>query len=136
MIIQTASEGVSFAKKLENDSSEIYRGIIKQYARDEDLFQTFIKENRKNVTQVERAYYGVITDAIEGSYAFNIETDKYSIDIGNSGESDYTDILKKLSSIEETIIRFYTEAAEQSKSLMADLPRVFFISGKKKKEAN
>ena len=31
---------------------------------------SFAKENKKNIANIERVYYGVITDAIEGSYAF------------------------------------------------------------------
>lgn len=134
MKIHTASEGISFARKLESDSSKIYEDIIRQYGKNEDIFQSIIKENKKNIKQIERAYYGVITDAIEGGYAFNLETDEYSINIQIREGQGYNDMIKQAAANENTIIRFYTDAAEQSKSLMADLPRNFLLVAKKRKK--
>jgi len=40
--------------------------------------------------------------------------------------------LAKAIEIEEKIIKFYSDAAEQSKSLMADVPRAFKMVAKKR----
>jgi hypothetical protein len=132
MIIHTASEGVSLARKLENDSAAFYEELAKQYSKDAETFLSFSRENKKNIIQFERAYYGVITDAIEGCYAFNIEADDYALDLFVAEGTGDTDVAKKAIKLEEKIKKYYEEAAEQSKSLMADVPRAFSLIAKKR----
>ena len=132
MKLHTASETISFAKKLENESAKFYQDLSQRYARDEDVFLSFAKENGKNAVQIERAYYGVITDAIEGCYAFDIESDKYTFETTLAENASYSDALGKAIEIEEKIVKFYSDAAEQSKSLMADVPRNFVMVAKKR----
>ena len=43
-----------------------------------------------------------------------------------------SEALKKASEIEEKIMKFYSDAAEQSKSLMADVPRTFAMIARKR----
>ena len=130
MILHTASEGITFSKQLENDSADFYEKLARQNTGNADIFLAFAKENKKYITQVERAYYGVISDAIEGCFAFNIIPEDYTLD---TDIKDVADALKQAVEMEETIIKFYTDAAEQSKSLMADVPRAFTIVAKKRK---
>ena len=132
MILHTASEGITFAKKLENDSGRFYEELAQRNTKNAETFLSFAKDNKKNISQIERVYYGVITDAIEGGYAFNIDPDDYVFAIAIPDRINYADILKKAVEIEEKIIQFYTDAAEQSKSLMADVPRAFMMVAKKK----
>lgn len=132
MILHTASEGVSFAKKLENDSAEFYEKLAKQNAGDAEALLAFTRENKKNIVQVERAYYGVITDAIEGCFAFNIDPDDYALATMVRDGVDYANVLGQAVEMEKTIIKFYTDAAEQSKSLMADVPRAFLMIARKR----
>jgi RNA-splicing ligase RtcB len=98
MKLQTASETISFVKDLEEKSAKFYEDVFQRYSKDEDVLLAFAKENRKYFTQIQRAYYSVITDAIE-----------------------------------EKILDFYHVAADQSMSLMADVPRNFKIVAKKRK---
>jgi len=132
MKLHTASEVISFAKKLENDSAKFYQNLSQSYAKDEDVFLFFIKENEKNVVQTERVYYGVITDAIEGCFAFNIDPDEYMFNTALAANASYSDALEKAVEMEQKIIKFYSDAAEQSKSLMADVPRAFAMIVKKR----
>ena len=104
MIIHTASEGVTLAKQLEKESAEFYENLAKKEAKDAETLQSFTRENRKNIVQIDRVYYGVITDAIEGGYAFNLETDNYVLDTGISDNAGYPDLLKKAIEIEDKII--------------------------------
>jgi hypothetical protein len=134
MIIHTASEGISLAKKLENDSASFYESLAKKYTKNSETFLAFAKENKKNIAQTERVYFGVITDAIEGSYAFNLETDNYTLDLSVKGRAGYADTLKQAVQIEEKIIKYYIDAANQSRSLMADIPRVFDLLARKRRE--
>ena len=134
MIIHTASEGITLARKLENDSAKFYEDLAQRYTKDAEKFLSFAKENKKNVTQIERVYYGVITDAPESGFAFNIETDDYVINIAIPEDRSYADILKQAAANEEIIIKFYKTAADQSKSLMADLPRNFALVARKREK--
>ena len=135
MIIHTASEGVTLSKKLENDSAKFYEDLAQKYAKEAETFLSFAKENKKNVAQIERVYFGVITDAIEGCYAFNLETDKYLLETSLSAGASLEYSVKRAIVIEDTIIKFYSEAAEQSKPLMADVPRAFVIVARKRTES-
>ncbi len=132
MKLHTCSEVISFARKLENESAKFYEDLSQKYANDKDVFLSFAKENGKNITQIERAYYGVITDAIEGCFAFDVETDEYTLETSLAEGTRYSDALGKAIKIEGKIIKFYLDAAEQSQSLMADVPRTFKLVVKKR----
>lgn len=133
MKLHTASETISFAKKLEDESAKFYKDLSQKYGKDEDAFLSFGEENRKNIAQTERAYYGVITDAIEGCFAFDVETDEYTFETELADKANYADALSRAIEIEEKIIKFYSDAAEQSSSLMADVPRAFKMIAKKRR---
>jgi hypothetical protein len=92
-----------------------------------------IKEVRL-VKNIERIDYEVITDAIEGCFAFEIDSGEYEIETSLEDKASYTDALAKAIKIEEKMKRFYEDAAEQSKSLMADVPRTFVRIAKKRGE--
>ncbi|MBW2104751.1 MAG: hypothetical protein JRI26_01695 [Deltaproteobacteria bacterium] len=100
--------------------------------KDKDVFLSFAKENKKNIIQVERAYYGVISDALEGCFAFTIDPVEYSLKTEFGEKASYSETLGKAINIEKIIIKFYSDAAEQSKSYMADVPRAFKMIAKKR----
>ena len=132
MIINTCSGAMSFAKDLENESAKFYQNLSEKFLKEKDIFLSFIKENEDYITQIERAYYGVITDAIEGCFAFNINPEEYTYKTEIPENISYSEALERAIEIEEKIIKFYIDAAEQSKSLMADVPRAFKIVAKKR----
>jgi len=132
MKLQTTSSVISFAKSLETESAKFYESLAQRYAEAKEVSLSFAKENSKNVVQVERAYYGVITDAIEGCFAFDIESDAYAVETTLAEAASYADALGKAIELEEKIAKFYSDAAEQSKSLMADVPRAFILIAKKR----
>jgi rubrerythrin len=131
-VINTCSQAISLAKELEEQSAKFYENFSKRSAEAGDLFLSFAKENGKFVTQVQRAYYGVITDALEGCFAFDMNPEVYVLDTELTDETGHDRALAKAVTIEEKIIGFYTTAAEQSKSLMADVPRAFTLVVKKR----
>lgn len=134
MNLHTASEVISFARKLENESAKFYQDLSQKYAQDKDVFLSWAKENAKNIVQIERAYYGVITDAIEGCFAFDVNPTRYALETELAEKASHTDALAKATEMEEKIVRFYSDAAEQAKSLMADVPRNFVIIARKRNE--
>lgn len=135
MKLHTASETISFAKKLENESAKFYENLAQRYTEGKEISLSFAKENRKYIVQVERAYYEVITDAIEGCFSFEgIDTDNYSIETELLEGTSYSNALRMAIALEEKIIKFYLDTAKVSKSLMADVPRAFEKVAKKRNE--
>lgn len=134
MKLQTASSVISFARELEEDSAKFYQELAQRYPQNEDTFLTFAKENKKFVVQTERAYYGVISDAIEGCFAFDLDSEKYTMEIVLTESTEQADAVGKALKMEEMITKFYTDAANQSESLMADVPRTFKLIAKKRGE--
>jgi len=134
MRIHTASEGITLAKTLENNSAQFYGTVANRYPEATELFLAFAKENQKNVSYIQRTYYGVITDAIEGSYCFDMDPDRYAFKAHLSATDSYARTVEKAVEIEESIIAFYSEAAEQSRPLMADIPRAFVMIAKKRQK--
>jgi len=134
MKLRTASETVSFVKELEEKSAKFYEDLAQRYPKNEDVLLSYAKENNKYFGQIQRAYYSVITDAIEGGYAFDLEADDHTLDTELAEQASYSDALDKAVEIEEKMIRFYTVAAEQSMSLMADVPRNFKIVARKRQK--
>jgi len=134
MKLQTASAVISLARRLENESALFYEDLSQRYSKGKDMFAAFARENRKNVVQLERAYYGVISDAIEGCFAFDIAPEAYTIETTLARTATYRDALSKAVELEEKIGKFYSDAAEQSKSLMADVPRAFALIASKRDE--
>lgn len=133
MKLNTASAVISFAKELEENSIKYYENLIQKFPQDNETFLSFIKKNKKNIVLVQRVYYEVITDAIEGCFAFEgLNTDNYSFSIELPKDASYSDVLEKARKIEEKIQKYYSDSSEVSKSLMADIPRVFERVAKKR----
>ena len=134
MGISTCSGAISLSRELENESAKFYQEMSKRFEKDKDVFLAFAKDNVKYVTQIERAYYGVITDAIEGCFAFDLNEEDYRIQAMPSKDASYSNALKEALAMEEKILKYYHTAAEQSKHLMADVPRSFTLVAKKRSE--
>ena len=133
MKLNTTSAVISFAKELEETSIKYYENLIQKYPQNKEIFLSFIKENKKNMISVQRVYQEVITDAIEGCFSFEgLETNNYKFDADLSTKTNYTEALKNAIEVEEKIQKFYLDTAEMSKSLMADIPRVFERIAKKR----
>ena len=133
MQLNTSASVISFAKQLEADSAAFYEKLAERYPKAKEALLTLSKENSSYATMIQRAYYGVITDAIEGCFAFSVETDKYAFKKEPAKEAGLTDALNQALDMEQKLISFYTDAAEQSKAFMADVPRTFLIVARKRK---
>ena len=68
MILQTASEVISFTKELENKSAAFYQDLSQRYTEDEDVFLSFVKENGP---KGRSAGGGLITGRVLGSSPFH-----------------------------------------------------------------
>ncbi|MFC1990786.1 hypothetical protein ACFLU9_01375 [Chloroflexota bacterium] len=132
MRLNTCSGVISLSRELENESARFYEELSRKYAQDADIFLSFAKENKKNIVQVERTYYGVISDAIEGCFAFDLNPDEYKLETEPTDRANYPETVNKAIGIEETVIKFYSDAAAQSEGLMADIPRAFKLVARRR----
>jgi len=130
--LNTCSSVISFAKELENAAAKFYRDLSQKYTQDTEILLSFAKENQKNIIAIERAYYEVISDALEGCFAFDVNADEYKFKTAPDEKASYSDALAQAMEMEEKIIKFYSDAAEQSEGLMADVPRAFRMVAKKR----
>ena len=124
MRLHTASEIISLARKLEADSAELYDQLAVS-GTGHEWMRSCSAENRRFADQVERAYYGVISDAIESGFAFDMEADDFDLSAGATSEAAHACPVKAAIETERRIVRFYASAADQSGDLLADIPRVF-----------
>ncbi len=131
-IINTCSGAISLSRELERGSAQFYKNLAERTADNKDLFLSFAEENEKYVKHIERTYYGVITDALEGCFAFSLNREDYFLETELAGNATLKEAIQGAMKIEEKIIEFYNVAAEQSKSLMADIPRAFKLVVKKR----
>jgi hypothetical protein len=135
MKLNTASTAISFAKKLEDDSAKVYQELAQRYLQGKEAFLAFAKENGQNKTAIDRAYYGVISDALEGCFSFEgIDTDDYAVEAPPAKGASLAAAVKALATMEERIMRFYQAGSESSRSLMADVPRAFDRISRKREE--
>jgi len=132
MEMHTCSQIIGFTRELENTSAKFYEALSQKYAKEEDVFLSFVKENKKYLAEVERTYYEVITDAIEGCFAFDINPDEYAFQTELPEKASYAEALGRAIEMEEKIKKFCSDAAEQSKSLMADVPRALAMIARKR----
>ncbi|MCD6307205.1 MAG: hypothetical protein B1H11_01960 [Desulfobacteraceae bacterium 4484_190.1] len=132
MNLRTASETLSFIRELEEKAASFYEELAEKFPENKEDFLAFAKENRKFNKQVQMAYQSVITDAIEGCYAFDLETDDYALDTNLPSTAGLAEAAEKALGMEEKITACYTLGAEQSGSLLADVPRNFKMVVKKR----
>src|SRR4030042_6053075 len=106
MGISTCSEAISLSKELENNSAKFYQELSNKYEQEKELFLAFAKENEKYVKQIERAYYGVITDALEGCFAFDLNPEDYQFKNALPKDISYPDAVAEALNMEEIMLRF------------------------------
>jgi hypothetical protein len=133
-MLNTASAVISFIIKLEEETAKFYEKLVREFPEGKEIFLSFSKENRQNKVMVERAYYGVITDALEACFSFKegLDPTAYTVKTELAEGASYVDRLKFALETEKTIQKLYMDAAVHSEGLMADVPRVFKIIARKR----
>jgi len=131
MLIHTASEGISFAKALEEEAAAFYEAAERFPAFRE---WGYAAENRRFASTIQRVYQEVITDAIEGGYCFELETEEHRLPSGAAAAASQEDALRRAIDVENAMIAFYTRARDQAEGLMADIPRAFGIIIRKRRQ--
>jgi hypothetical protein len=132
MQLQTTSETISFIREYEHLIAGYYDELATRFPERADDFTALAADNRKYFVLLERAYFSVISDAIEGGYAFDMDPDAYQFDPALAADATLDQAVKQALALEQTSIEFYTLAAEQSAALMADVPQTMKQIVKKK----
>ena len=129
----TASAIMSFAEKLEDDSSAFYEKLAARFDAGRGVFLGFAKESEKNKTHLIRTYQETISDALEATYSFEgLELADFDFETGLAKDKDFKEALEVALRIEEEAVRLYTQIAEQAQSLLATIPRAFSRGAKER----
>ena len=120
----TCSAIISFAGKLEDASSRFYEKMAEKYIEGRETFLAFAKESRKNKVLVTRTYQENITDALEACF-IQINLSDYLAETTLTEDMRYSTALKTAIELEKKTSKFYLDVAEQSKPLLATIPRAF-----------
>lgn len=135
MELNTAAAVIRFAEEVEEKSAKFYDDCAKKYKEAEETFLSFVRENKKNVILVKRAYYGVISDALEACFSFKgLTVDEYLFETEFDEKTSLSDILKMSLEMENKIQKFYQRAGMLSESLLADVPRALKKVAEKRNE--
>jgi len=135
MELNTAAAVIKFAQEVEEKSAQFYDACARRYTEGEEEFLSFVGENKKNVSFVKRAYYGVISDALEACFSFKgLRVDDYLFEAELGERATLSEILKMSMEMEDKIQRFYQRAGELSESLLADVPRALKKVAEKRNE--
>ncbi len=135
MKVDTASQVISFAGELEEKAAHFYQDLAGRYQEHKEIFLSMVGESYKNKLNVQRVYQETISDALEAAFCFQgLDTDDYSIEIGLSPNESLAEILERALDIEEKAGKFYSDAAQKSKGLLADIPRVLERIAKKRED--
>lgn len=130
----TASSIINFTEKLEDDSAAFYEGLARKFAQNKEIFLSISEESRKNKILVTRTYRETITDALEACFCFEtLNLNDYKINVELAEDASLSEALKVAIRLEENASKFYSDVAEQCKSLLATIPRAFQRVSEKRK---
>jgi rubrerythrin len=123
MELNTAAAVIRFATEAEEQSAKFYDDRAKKNKEVKETFLSFARENKKNMALVKRAYYGVISDALEACFSFEgLTFDEYLFNTEFDEKAGLSEIIKMSLEMENKIQKFYQRAGELSESLLADVP--------------
>jgi hypothetical protein len=118
----TAASVITYLSKIELDTATLYEQWGKSHEKLKDPFEAFAKANKKNEQRVRRAYYSVVSDALETGFCFKDLKADIAIPEFSKGAS-VSEVLNLAVSLEKEIQNFYVKAANSSRPLLPDVPR-------------
>jgi len=122
----TASAIISFAEKLEGDSSGFYEKLARRFVEKRDTFLAYAEESKKNKLLVTRTYQETITDALEACFSFgSLNLTDYLAVTALAEDMTYPVALKMALELEKKASKFYSDVAELSKPFLATIPGAF-----------
>jgi rubrerythrin len=123
----TASAIISFAEKLETESSRFYKALADKSTENyREAFLLFAEEGERNKKLLTRTYQETITDALEACFSFKgMNLNDYAVQTALTEKTSFLDALKMAIELEHRAAKFYLDVAERSRSLLATIPYAF-----------
>ena len=122
----TASAVISFAGKLEEDSSKFYETLAAKFAGNKEQFLSFAEESRKSKILILRTYQETITDALEAGFCFKVlNLENYMISTTLGKAMSFSAALKLAIDTEQKAFQFYSTITDISKGLLATITMAF-----------
>jgi rubrerythrin len=122
----TASAIISFSEALEDAASGFYEVLGDRFPTYHAVFSGFAEESRKHRVLLTRTYRETVSDALETGFAFEgLDLRDYRVDTTLAEEISLTEALDRALKMEEKAVSFYLKVADQSRSLLATIPRAF-----------
>jgi rubrerythrin len=118
----TAASVITYVSKIELDSATLYEQWGRLHEKFRDPFEAFAKSNKKHEQRVKRAYYSVVSDALETGFCFKDLRADIVIPEFSKGAS-VSEVLNLAVALETKIRDFYVKAATSSRALLADVSR-------------
>jgi hypothetical protein len=130
--LNTAAAVIAYVFKIEQETADFYETWAQKYDECYEIFLSFVKDNKKNEKNIKRAYYGVVSDALETNFCFEgLRVDLTIPQVGQ--EASPSEVLKTSLDLERSIRAFYEEASAVSRALLADVTRVMDRVAKSRK---
>ncbi len=123
MNLQTAASVISCVSRIEQEGAALYEKLADAHPALKTTFLAFAKENLKHEAAIRRAYYNVVSDALETGFCFDLAVDEMLASPPLPPDASLASALDACMLMEEKVRGFYVEAAAQSKSLLADVSR-------------
>ena len=122
----TASAVISFTQALEDQSAAFYKALADRFPEHEQTLNRFVRGCAKTKLQVSRTYQETVSDALETGFSFSgLDLGRHKRDWTVPEDATLKEIVETSIRLEQAAIAFYAEAAEQSGSLLATIPRAF-----------
>lgn len=125
-MLNTAASVISYVDGIEQESAAFYTTVSPGEGENAEhigrLFDGFAKENERFSRDVKRAYYSVVSDALETGFCFqNLET---NVDIPDTHtQYPLPELLGSCLRMEEDMLLFYTGAASAARAFLRDVSR-------------
>ncbi len=136
MELNTLSEVISLASRLEEESALFYEKVARRHPQLGDHLLAFSNENKKNKALTDRTYREAVSDAFETGFSFGegLQVDDHLLSLGGASDGTPGDALKAALQMEEGLRAFYLSVAERARSLVAGVPGVFERLAKKRED--
>ena len=132
MELNTAASVISFISRIEQESADFYVKWGNEHQELREDFLSFARDNKKHEKNVRRAYYSVVSDALETNFCFDGLRADVAVPFLKKDASP-SEVLEASIDLENSLHAFYSEAAQMSRALFADVPRAMARVAKSRK---
>jgi rubrerythrin len=132
MELNTAASVISYISRIEHESADFYEKWANAHEELREAFLSFARDNKKHEKNIRRAYYSVVSDALETNFCFEGLRADVTAPFLNQ-DASRPEVLKASIDLENSLHAFYIEAARMSRALLADVPRAMERVAKSRK---